>query len=147
MVPRELFERELKELMNQIEKMSIMIKTDYCNLNEAIKNKDEELLHLIIENNKSFYKMKKQIEDQCLKVITKQQPVASDLRMVSAVLKIVSDMERAGDHAGDISELILRNQIPEINLYSAHVEGMMLVAMELFSNAIDAFINSDNEEQ
>ena len=144
MVPRELFERELTELMDQIEEMSAMIKTDYRNLNEAIQIKDEESIRIIIENNKSFYKMKKQIEDQCLKVITKQQPVATDLRMVSSVLKIVSDMERVGDHAGDIGELILRNGIQELDLFSVHIKGMINAAIELFSNAIDAFLHSDS---
>ena len=57
MVPRELFERELAELMAQIEEMSAMIKADYRNLNEAIQVKDEESIQIIIENNKSFYKI------------------------------------------------------------------------------------------
>ncbi len=145
MVPRELFERELAELMGQIEEMSAMIKTDYHNLNEAIQIKNEDAIRIIIENNKSFYKMKKQIEDQCLKVITKQQPIATDLRMVSSVLKIVSDMERVGDHAGDIGELVLRNGMQELDLFSVHLNGMITAAMELFSGAIDAFVHADNQ--
>lgn len=145
MVPRELFERELTELMNQIEEMSAMIKTDYDNLKEAIQIKDEESIRIIIENNKSFYKMKKQIEDQCLKVITKQQPIASDLRMVSSVLKIVSDMERVGDHAGDIGELVLRNGIQELDRFSVHLNGMITAALELFSASIDAFVKADSQ--
>lgn len=145
MVPRELFERELTELVNQIEEMSAMIKTDYDNLKEAIQIKDEESIRIIIENNKSFYKMKKQIEDQCLKVITKQQPIASDLRMVSSVLKIVSDMERVGDHAGDIGELVLRNGIQELDRFSVHLNGMITAALELFSASIDAFVKADSQ--
>lgn len=145
MVPRELFERELTELMNRIEEMSAMIKTDYDNLKEAIQIKDEESIRIIIENNKSFYKMKKQIEDQCLKVITKQQPIASDLRMVSSVLKIVSDMERVGDHAGDIGELVLRNGIQELDRFSVHLNGMITAALELFSASIDAFVKADSQ--
>ena len=100
---------------------------------------------VIIENNKSFYKMKKQIEDQCLKVITKQQPIASDLRMVSSVLKIVSDMERVGDHAGDIGELVLRNGIQELDRFSVHLNGMITAALELFSGSIDAFVKADTQ--
>lgn len=144
-MPRELFEHELFELMEQIEKMSAMIKEDYRNLNEAIQIKNAEFIKSIIENNKNYYKMKKQIEDQCLKVITKQQPIASDLRMVSSVLKIVSDMERVGDHAADIGELILRNEIQELNLFSVHLKGMITASMELFSNAIDSFVEENGE--
>lgn len=144
-MPRELFEQELSELMEQIEKMSAMIKEDYRNLNEAIQIKNAEIIKIIIENNKNYYKMKKQIEDQCLKVITKQQPIASDLRMVSSVLKIVSDMERVGDHAADIGELILRNEIQELNLFSVHLKEMIRASMELFSNAIDSFVEENGE--
>lgn len=145
MVPRGVFEKELQELLNQIEEMSTLIKRDYQILNEAIQNKKEDNICTVIENTKNFYKMKKQIEDQCLKVITKQQPIASDLRVVSSVLKIVSDMERVGDHAGDIGELILRINGNDLKEYSAHIEGMITGAMELFSTATDAFVHSDSE--
>lgn len=145
MVPRELFERELMELMDQIEEMATMIKREYRNLEKAMGKKDDAAIRMIIENNKSFYKMKKHIEDQCLKVITKQQPVATDLRMVSSVLKIVSDMERVGDHAGDIGELVLRLSGAELKEFSVHLDGMITAAMELFSNAIDAFVHADSE--
>lgn len=143
MVPREVFERELTELMGQIEDMGAMIKMDYESLSKAMGNKDEMAIRMIIENNKSFYKMKKQIEDQCLKVITKQQPVAADLRMVSSVLKIVSDMERVGDHAGDIGELVLRLKGTDLKEFSVHLDGMITAAMELFSGAIDSFVHAD----
>lgn len=65
--------------------------------------------------------------------------------MVSAVLKIVSDIERVGDHAGDIGELVLRNNMNELRNYSVHLDGMAVAANELFSNAISAFVNSDTK--
>ena len=146
MVAREVFERELTELMGQIEEMGTMIKADYNCLNKAISKKDDDTIRMIIDNNKNFYKMKKQIEDQCLKVITKQQPVAADLRMVSSVLKIVSDMERVGDHAGDIGELILRLGGVDLKEFSVHLDGMITAAVELFSNAVDAFVHADSDK-
>lgn len=144
MAPRGLFEQELAELMEQIEKMSMMIGADYSSLKEAIQIGNEESVCAIIENSKNFYKLKKQIEDQCLKVITKQQPIASDLRMVSSVLKIVSDMERVGDHAGDIGELVKRNGMPKLELYSVHLNGMITAAMELFFAAVESFVKGDD---
>lgn len=97
MAPREVFEKELKELQSQIEGMGRMVLATYRDLYAAIPVKDIETIDNIIKNEKCFYDMKKKIESQCLKVITKQQPVATDLRMISAVLKIVSDIERVGD--------------------------------------------------
>jgi len=125
--------------------MGTLIKTDYQCLNIAICKKNDVTIRMIIDSNKNYYIMKKQIEDQCLKIITKQQPIATDLRMVSSVLKIVSDMERVGDHAGDIGELVLRLNGVELKEYSVHLNGMIISAVELFSNAVDSFVHADSK--
>ncbi len=143
MAPREVFERELSVLQSQIEEMSRMVQATYKDLCDAITVRDEVMIASIIKSDKNFYDMKKKIEGQCLKLITRQQPIATDLRIVSSVLKIVSDIERVGDHAGDIGELVLRNQIKSIAEYSVHLEGMIAAALELFANAVDAYVNSD----
>lgn len=145
MAPRDVFERELKELQMQIEEMGRMVQATYRDLYEAIAVKDKETINSIIKSDKCFYNMKKSIEEQCLKLITKQQPIASDLRMISSVLKIVTDIERVGDHAGDIGELMLRIEVKDLKNYSIHLEGMTTAANELFINAINAFVNSDLE--
>lgn len=87
--------------------------------------------------------MKRQIEGQCLKLITKQQPVAKDLRIVSAVLKMVTDIERVGDHVSDMAELLLRLNMNPLNQYSVHLEGMVTATRELFVKAVQAFVNND----
>ena len=104
MAPREVFERELRELQNHIEEMSRMVQATYKDLFDAVSIKDKTTIAAIIKSDKNFYDMKKKIEAQCLKLITKQQPIATDLRLVSSVLKIVTDIERVGDHAGDSNE-------------------------------------------
>ena len=143
MAPREVFERELTELQNQIENMSRMVRETYKELLDAFENKDENAVLEIINSDKQFYVRKKEIEGQCLKLITKQQPIATDLRIVSSVLKIVTDIERVGDHAGDIGELILRINMNPLEEYSVHLRGMITTALELFDNAIDAYLKSD----
>ena len=145
MAPREVFERELTELQNQIEDMSRMVQESYKELLDAFENKDENAVLEIINSDKQFYDRKKEIEGQCLKLITKQQPIATDLRIVSSVLKIVTDIERVGDHAGDIGELLLRIRMNPLGEYSVHLEGMIKAALELFANSIDAYIKSDLE--
>ena len=143
MAPREVFERELTELQNQIENMSRMVRETYKELLDAFENKDKNVILEIINSDKQFYVRKKEIEGQCLKMITKQQPIATDLRIVSSVLKIVTDIERVGDHAGDIGELILRINMNPLEEYSVHLRGMITTALELFDNAIDAYLKSD----
>lgn len=143
MAPREVFERELTELQSQIEDMSRMVRETYKELLDAFENKDKNVILEIINSDKQFYVRKKEIEGQCLKLITKQQPIATDLRIVSSVLKIVTDIERVGDHAGDIGELILRINMNPLEEYSVHLRGMITTALELFDNAIDAYLKSD----
>ena len=143
MAPREVFERELTELQNQIENMSRMVRETYKELLDAFENKDKNVILEIVNSDKQFYVRKKEIEGQCLKLITKQQPIATDLRIVSSVLKIVTDIERVGDHAGDIGELILRINMNPLEEYSVHLRGMITTALELFDNAIDAYLKSD----
>ena len=143
MAPREVFARELQELQNQIEEMSHMVQATYKDLLDAVSIHDEVTIASIIKSDKNFYDMKKQIEGQCLKLITKQQPIATDLRIVSSVLKIVTDIERVGDHAGDIGELMIRIQMKPLLDYSVHLEGMIMAAMELFTNAVDGYVKGD----
>ena len=145
MAPREVFERELTELQNQIEDMSRMVQESYKELLDAFENRDENAVLEIINSDKQFYDRKKEIEGQCLKLITKQQPIATDLRIVSSVLKIVTDIERVGDHAGHIGELLLRTRMNPLGEYALHLEGMITAALELFANAIDAYLKSDLE--
>lgn len=143
MAPREVFERDMNELQIQIEEMSRMVQATYKDLLDAISIKDEATIMAIIKNEKNFYDMKKRIEEQCLRVIIRQQPIATDLRIVSSILKIVTDIERVGDHAGDIGELILRIQMKPLADYSVHLEGMITAALELYANAINAYVKDD----
>ena len=146
MAPREVFARELEELLHQVEEMSSMVMETYEELWRAIAVKDIEDINEIIKRDKNFYEMKKKIEGHCLNLITKQQPIATDLRIVSSVLKIVTDIERVGDHAGDIGELILRNGLKPLSEYSVHLEGMATASLELFSNSVHAYIKGNLEE-
>jgi len=143
MAPREVFARELTELHGQIEEMSRIVQATYKDLLDAVSIRDEITIASIMKNDKNFYGMKKKIEGQCLKLIAKQQPIATDLRIVSSVLKIVTDIERVGDHAGDIGELLLRIRLKPVAEYSVHLDGLITAAMELFENAVDAYIKGD----
>ena len=86
MSPRSTFEHELQELQEKIEEMSHMVEGSYRNLFEALAVKDEAAIAIIQKSDLTINDMKRQIETQCLKLITKQQPVAGDLRIVSSVL-------------------------------------------------------------
>lgn len=90
--------------------------------------------------------MERRIESMCLNLITKQQPIARDLRLVSAALKVVTDIERVGDHVSDIAELLLRLEMKDLSEFSPHLSGMIDATRELLDKSVEAFLNRNREE-
>ncbi|MBQ9990011.1 MAG: phosphate signaling complex protein PhoU [Lachnospiraceae bacterium] len=143
MSPRNVFERELEQLLERIAQMSYMVEEAYEKLFKALEIKDRETIEEIRENDRNINDLNREIEGQCLKLITKQQPIAGDLRIISSVLKMVSDIERVGDNVSDMAELLLRIDMQPLASYSCHLEGMVVATRELFAQAVDAFVKND----
>lgn len=137
------FDQELELLNDTLEEMGHYVEETIDKLFEAIEQEDNELVAYIYANDRAINDMEKSIEAQCLSIITKQQPIAKDLRLVSAALKVVTDLERIGDHASDIAELILRNTHIDLPKYSPHILPMTIAAKSMVHNAIDNFITGD----
>ena len=87
-------------------------------------------------------KLEREIESLCLQLLLKQQPVASDLRDISAALKMISDMERIGDQASDIAELAVYLKDLPVH-YKLHLEQMAAEAIKMVNRSIDAFVRRD----
>ena len=104
---RDVFESQLKTLKDDMIEMGSMIEKAIENAIRALNNRDTELARAAIEADSEIDEQEKKIESLCLKLLLHQQPVASDLRMVSSALKMVTDMERIGDHAVNISEWVV----------------------------------------
>ncbi|MGL5260613.1 MAG: phosphate signaling complex protein PhoU [Lachnospiraceae bacterium] len=145
MSPRTVFESELNELNKDVEEMFEIMICSYDDLFEALKFEDEMRIKRIMKNDRNINNMQRQIEGKCLTLITKQQPIAKDLRLVSAALKVVTDIERVGDHVCDMAELFLRLGTTNMNHYSSHLEGMAKATREMLEKAMKAFINRDME--
>lgn len=137
------FDQELELLNDTLEEMGLYVEETIDQLFEAIEQKDNEVVTYIYENDRAINDMEKSIEAQCLSIITKQQPIAKDLRNVSAALKVVTDLERIGDHASDIAELIIRNNQIDLPKYSSHILPMIVAAKTMVHNAIDTFLTGD----
>lgn len=145
MSPRTIFEQELSILKNDIEEMGQEIEKSYDRLFDAITEKDAETIEELMRNDRRVNDMERKIESRCLSLITKQQPVARDLRMISASLKVVTDLERVGDHVADIADLVLRLNFVDFNTYSSHLNLMIEETKKIIHDAVDAFINRDEE--
>lgn len=87
-----------------------------------------------------------QLEAQCLMLITTQQPIAQDLRTVSSILKVVTDIERIGDHASDIAELIQQMDHKQLERYSGHLQPMIAASREMVHEAVSAFVARDQKK-
>ena len=145
MTPRKIYEQELAQLRDSLEDMANLVEASLNNLLFAIENNDDDLAKQIMKDDRQVNHLERKIEAQCLSLITKQQPIASDLRMVSSILKVVTDIERIGDHASDISELILRLHHVKLDTYSAHLHSMIAAARKMVHNAVSAFIDRNRE--
>ena len=146
MSPRILFEQELELLKSKVTEMGERAEISYDRLVYAVKVNDRETLKQLLDNDRQMMDMQRSIEAKCLTLLTKQQPVARDMRMVSSALKVVTDIERVGDHVSDISELYLR--LSDINAdgeYESILAEMMEEAKEMLHEAVEAFVNGDEQ--
>ena len=97
----------------------------------------------IVDFDEEIDEKEREIESLCLKLLLQQQPVAKDLRQISAALKMITDMERIGDHAADISEMtILMAGTPYIRNIE-HLQTMAKEAMVMLVKSIEAYVEKD----
>ena len=112
----------------------------------ALMDQDEAMAKQAIAFDDEIDEMEKEIEAMCLRLILQQQPVARDLRAISSALKMITDMERIGDHAADISEITLF-LIGETYIKSLeHIPMMAKQAAKMVTDSIDAYVSMDLEK-
>ena len=109
----------------------------------AFEDQNHEKAEEIIKGDRTVNDMERAVESRCLSLILRQQPVACDLRQVSTALKVVTDLERIGDHASDIAELILRIKVEHAYHIVKHLPAMASAAQKMVHDAIEAFIAQD----
>ena len=145
MTMRTIYLEELNGLRKSLAEMGEAVEASFDMLLTAVDSKDEELKMQIIRGDRMINDMERSIESKCLSLITRQQPIAGDLRMISAALKVVPDIERIGDQTADIAELLLRLKGCDLDTYSRHITGMLQVAKEIVHDAVDAFVSRDRK--
>lgn len=143
MTARTAFEYQLAILNENLAKMGHLVENSIDNIFIALKNQDPVLAKEIMEGDHLVNELEKTIESQCLSLITRQQPVAKDLRLVSAALKVVTDIERIGDHAADIGEILLRFEHGDFYHVSEKIPPMLEASKNMVHESVDAFINRD----
>jgi len=140
---RDNFEKQLSDLNNLIIEMGGMIEKAITLAIEALKNQDVELAKQVIAFDDEVDSQEKKIESLCLRLLLQQSPVAKDLRQVSAALKMITDMERIGDQAADISQfaIYLANETYIKKL--EHIPQMATATVKMVRDSLDAFVKND----
>lgn len=146
MSPRTTFINELNQLKENVADMATRVEKNYETLFEAYEKKEKAAIEKIVAVDKDINRRQREIESECLFLITKQQPIVSDLRAVTASLKVVTDIERVGDHVADIAELLIRMDMKELSAYSVHLNPMIGETRDMLRMAVDAFTGRNKEE-
>ncbi len=139
---RNRFDDQLDILNKKMIEMGAMCEELIAKASHALLNDDLELAHQVISDGESIDRSEREIEGFCVKLLLQQQPVAGDLRQISAVLKMVTDMERIGDQAEDIAEILpfLKNQ----NMENCDlIRKMAHATIQMVNQSIDAFVKKD----
>ena len=140
---RVTYEHELGLLNQDLMEMAHMVERAIEQTFTAFEDQDFQMAEDIIKGDRTVNDMERAIEARCLSLILRQQPVAGDLRQVSTALKVVTDLERIGDHASDIAELILRIKSDHAYHIVKHLPAMAAAAGKMVHDAIEAFIDRD----
>ena len=145
---RNRFERQLLELNNELIQMGSMIERAIEMGISALVRQDVEKAKKAIAYDEEIDEQEKTVESLCMKLLLQQQPVAKDLRLISAALKMITDMERIGDHAADISEMtiLMSDATYERSAINIDlVESMAKETTDMVIKCVDAFVNKDLE--
>ena len=145
MTTRNKFEIELNNLHSDIIKMGAMVEDAIERSVKALLAQNEEAAKSVIESDKDINQMTSSIESAALKVLLRQQPVASDLRTISTALKIVTDIERIGDQAADICSIVLHLCDEEYQTKLIVIPQMAELAKNMVNLCIDSFVRLDTK--
>jgi len=141
---RNRFDQQLALLNVELVTMGALCEEALTYAIRALFLKEEGMIARTLEADAQIDQKEKDIENICMKLLLQQQPVARDLRIISSALKMISDMERIGDQAADIAEIVKyldRRDIPA----PEHLHQMSDFAAKMVTDAINSFVNKDLE--
>jgi len=140
---RTTFHKRLREIQDDVLVIGSMVEKAIARSIEALKNRDLDLAHQVIDDDQKVNQERFEIEEKCIQLIATQQPMASDLRIIIAVLNIVTELERIGDHAEGIAKItvIIGDEPPLKPLID--IPRMAEKTSDMLHRSLDAFVNRD----
>ena len=142
---RNRFDRQLTELNQDMIQMGHMIGQAIGMAISALNNRDKEQAEKVIDYDDEINEEERIIENLCLKLLLQQQPVARDLRVISSALKMITDMERIGDQAADISEVTLHLIDAKYKRDMEHIRKMAAETTYMVVQSVEAYVEKAKE--
>lgn len=143
MTARRAFEEELESLKLELVKMCRITEDMISDSITALVNKDKSLAESVLPRDREVDEYELDIERQCMRILLRRQPVADDFREVSTALKLITDVERIGDQASDIAEIVVsisdRNYIKDL----VHLKAMGELGVKMARESVESFIKND----
>ena len=139
---RDAFLKQLEELHKMLAEMGSLCEDMIDGTYEALMNMDRDQAAKILAADANVDLKERDIESKCLKLLLEQQPVASDLRTISSTLKMITDLERIGDQAGDIAEIIKTTDLLQ-PVKATRLEEMAKAVASMVRESIESFTNAD----
>ena len=140
---RTRFDMELDNLNCDMIAMGALCENAISEAMKSLFTADKAAAQRTIEEDREIDRKEKDIEALCLRLLLQQQPVARDLRVISSALKMITDMERIGDQAADIAELIRHMHLTPVSRQNKHLSKMADAAKKMVTESIDAFVKKD----
>ena len=141
---RNRFDEQLFEMNRDLIEMGAMCEEAIASAVKALTKNDKELAENVKKTGGLIDQMERDIESRCMKLLLHQQPVARDLRAISAALKMITDMERIGDQAEDIAAMVLYTADHNMEDFDI-IEEMARETVKMVTDSVDAFVKKDVE--
>lgn len=139
---RNRFDAQLLQLNNELIIMDALCEDAISKVSRYLSENKEELKEEVFETDRQIDQKEREIENLCMRLLLQQQPVAGDLRIISSALKMISDMERIGDQASDIAEIV--HFVNESGIGSkVHIADMARSTIKMVTDSIDSFVKKD----
>ncbi len=141
---RTQFDEQLGEMHRELIMMGALCENAIALSAKTLDERDGSRSREVLELAAQIGQKEREIEGKCMRLLLRQQPVAGDLRQISAALKMVTDMERIGDNSGDIAEIVSMGHLTA-GQGGLDLHGMALATIKMVTDSIDAFVKSDLE--
>ncbi|RKH40032.1 phosphate transport system regulatory protein PhoU [Corallococcus sp. AB049A] len=138
------FEQDLRNLREKLLAMGAKVETLIAQSTKALTDRDSSLAEQVVGADREVNRLEVDIDDLCRRILALRQPAASDLRLITTALKIVTDLERIGDLAVNIAERAMDlNQVPPLAPYYVDTPKLAELAQQQVKKALDAFVSGD----